>query len=50
MNSIFSISYNQIKMLLNTNISKKKYLIININKTHYWGDVSLIECFLIILI
>ena len=23
------------------NISKKKYLIININKTHYWGDVSM---------
>ncbi len=23
------------------NIPKKKYLIININKTHYWGDVSM---------
>lgn len=23
------------------NILKKKYLIININKTHYWGDVSM---------
>ena len=28
-------------MLLNTLIFQKKYLIININKTHYWGDVSM---------
>jgi len=39
--NILNIIQPDIDVIKHFNISKEKYLIININKTHYWGDVSI---------